>query len=990
MASLLGIGVSGLKSQQTALETVGNNITNANTEGYNRRRVEYVENGAQSFNSNWIGTGVSVQGITRTYDQFVHQQLLQDTSIHRSFKALADNAGKIDSLLASTSTGLQPAIERMFQALQTTIDNPSSIPARKVLLSETKGLVDRFHSMDTRLREQKRVTEGQMSDATGRITLLAENIAELNEQIQIGKASAGGKNPLDLLDRREKLIKDLSELTDVRTVKDGQGNANIYIGNNPLVLGSRSNSVFMSTGLDNPNNKMVFFKQDGDVQQLKELKGGILGGLLEFRQQVLDPVNVGMGRLALVINDSLNKQQAKGIDLDGLKGKNIFTDINKPERTYARVTASGQNSDRQGQLVSVHITDASALKASDYRVKFVGPNDATYEVTRQSDGKVVAKHQLTDKTPDTLEVDGFEIHIERGNYKIGDEFFVNTNRNEISGLDVTLANPVNFALASPISTNSATGNTGNAAISPGVVYDTSTEAFSEEGKLKPPIIIKFTSETRYDVLDNTNPAKPIPLFPPLMDQVYTPGITNNILPKDTGQTAFTSFGGVLPAAVTHQPPAPADTVNSNNGFFPERIDVVFTNPDTNQQYTQPELHTPKHASAREIARLLSERDGIKASARTTVQLSNFKASDNPFLKTKISLNGIELTDAIVGDQNKYTDNVPKDVPAPMTPNFLADRINANYEMQQKGIIARSNGTELTIIAINGEDLNIEVSGDADAGFSVSNGQDIAVKSVGKIPFKPLSSFDGYDFTENGPYKFEFEVPGQGSYQIELTGKHSNAAGVQKEIKDKIERAGFAWNGDLNIRINERGDISFQSRLAITGAGLNGSNKMTMGGQIKVITEPNYELKIKPPAHNVFPQEPVGKPTYLGYDVTISGKAKRGDEFTVKFNENASTDSRNGRAMANLQKEKLVEGQTNYIESYTKLVQQVGSITSRSQQNETSSAALLKSTTNTMLSKSGVNLDEEAASLIRHEQAYNATAKIIQVAKELFDTLITSV
>ena len=88
-----------------------------------------------------------------------------------------------------------------------------------------------------------------------------------------------------------------------------------------------------------------------------------------------------------------------------------------------------------------------------------------------------------------------------------------------------------MALASPISTDSAIGNIGSGMIDPGEVYDVTTPYFSEEGSLTPPLIIRFTSPTTYDVLDNTDPGNPIPLFPPLMNQKFTPGISDRILPE---------------------------------------------------------------------------------------------------------------------------------------------------------------------------------------------------------------------------------------------------------------------------------------------------------------------------------------------------------------------------------------------------------------------------------------------------------------------------
>lgn len=207
------------------------------------------------------------------------------------------------------------------------------------------------------------------------------------------------------------------------------------------------------------------------------------------------------------------------------------------------------------------------------------------------------------------------------------------------------------------------------------------------------------------------------------------------------------------------------------------------------------------------------------------------------------------------------------------------------------------------------------------------------------------------------------------------------------IRDKIEQAGVVLPGDLDVTITEKGGIQFQNRLEMRATGPNGSSKITMGGQVKVVTDPNYSMEITPPGNNLFPENPVGEPVYFGFDVEISGLAQSGDEFTIDFNEDGSSDSRNGAALVGLQNQDTVSGNTNYSESYARLVENIGSITSRAQINKDSSETLLRNTENSVSSLSGVNLDEEASKLIQFELAYNASAQVIQVARDIFDTLI---
>ena len=240
-----------------------------------------------------------------------------------------------------------------------------------------------------------------------------------------------------------------------------------------------------------------------------------------------------------------------------------------------------------------------------------------------------------------------------------------------------------------------------------------------------------------------------------------------------------------------------------------------------------------------------------------------------------------------------------------------------------------------------------------------------------------------------PYTYDFDVPGQGSFSVELTGTHATGTDVLNEIQAKLEASGMSFAGGIDVAINEKGGISFQSRLQVSGTGPNGSNKIAMGGEVKVVLDENYSLDIEPPGNNLFDTNPVGEPVHFGFDLEIEGLVETGDKFTVKFNQDGTSDSRNGVALGELQTKDSINGNSSYSGAYATLVEEVGSITSRAQINKESSQVLLRNSQDAVNSSSGVNLDEEAAALIRYELAYNASAKVIQVARDIFDTLINT-
>jgi flagellar hook-associated protein 1 FlgK len=129
--------------------------------------------------------------------------------------------------------------------------------------------------------------------------------------------------------------------------------------------------------------------------------------------------------------------------------------------------------------------------------------------------------------------------------------------------------------------------------------------------------------------------------------------------------------------------------------------------------------------------------------------------------------------------------------------------------------------------------------------------------------------------------------------------------------------------------------------------------------------------------------------FSGMNVTMTGVPGDGDTFTISKNTDASGDTRNAALLAGLQtKNTLNNGTATYQSAYAQLVSTVGNKAREVATNATAASTLLTQVTASQQDVSGVNLDEEAANLLKYQQAYQAAGKVMQIAGTLFDTLLS--
>jgi flagellar hook-associated protein 1 FlgK len=189
------------------------------------------------------------------------------------------------------------------------------------------------------------------------------------------------------------------------------------------------------------------------------------------------------------------------------------------------------------------------------------------------------------------------------------------------------------------------------------------------------------------------------------------------------------------------------------------------------------------------------------------------------------------------------------------------------------------------------------------------------------------------------------------------------------------------------------DSNGNPNVRLTGQDVGGGEQsaVTVGGRIDITLSDGTTMTGLPEVSDILGDTTAADfavPSYLGYQVKISGSPKAGDVFTVGFNTNSRNDNRNALAMVALETAgSMQNGTMSFGQGYGRLVEEVGTKSNLAKINTDASRSLLEQTTSMRDGVSGVNLDEEAANLIQFQQLYTANARVISVAKDLFDTLV---
>ncbi len=437
---MFGVGLAGLNANRRALDITSNNIANVNTEGYSRQRANFsLENSLPE---------VSVR---RSYDSFISNQVRSNTSSTGYLESFSELSNQVDSSLSDAQAGIMPGMQRFFNAIQTLSNDPASPTARQTLLSEAETMAGNFNSLGQRLDQLNNGLNGKLNTLTNQINNLSSGIADINQRIFHSQAS-GLSASNNLLDQRDQMIQELSELTSVTTVEQDDGAMNVFIGSGQTVVAG-FDSFKLSTarnGFDPSQMEIMIESSGGKIEISDLMKGsGAIGGVLDFRSQVLDETRNTLGKMAVGITTAFNEQNRAGIDLNGQAGGDFFKPI---DQSSASILINENN--RGSAVVDASISNANQLTGSDYTL---ARTTEGYQLTRMSDQQITKLSQFP-ANPEV--VDGIEFSLQSGGMAEGDRIQIQPTRNAATAMGLAITHVNDIAAAAPLVNAAAFENTG--------------------------------------------------------------------------------------------------------------------------------------------------------------------------------------------------------------------------------------------------------------------------------------------------------------------------------------------------------------------------------------------------------------------------------------------------------------------------------------------------------------------------------------------------
>lgn len=447
MTGMLSSGTSALLAFQRALGTVSHNVANATTPGYSRQRVDLAARPSQAEGSSWVGQGVQVAALQRLADGLVFARQVDSSGELGRLQQLSSLSSRVDSLMSDSATSLGAPWSAFFAATEGVVAEPTSTSARSQLLASGEQLASRWRSMDAQMATIEGEVGARMQAQAAAANALAGEIAALNGQI----AAAGSSASPDLLDQRALRVDKLVSLVGGSTVEQDDGSLNVFTpGGQAMVLGQAS--MALSTVVDpyRPDRLQIALDSPGGPIQLPASAiSGEIGGLVEFRGRVLDPMRAELGRLAVAFAEGFNQTQRAGVDYNGAPGSDMFA-LPSP-----RVDRHAGNSG--SATLTAAIGDVGALKGHDLVLRFEA---GSWSAARANGGEPVPVTG-SGSAADPLVVDGVELVV-GGTPANGDRFSLRPTSGAAGGLDVVLDDPLGIAAARPLQASADPANLGGA------------------------------------------------------------------------------------------------------------------------------------------------------------------------------------------------------------------------------------------------------------------------------------------------------------------------------------------------------------------------------------------------------------------------------------------------------------------------------------------------------------------------------------------------
>ena len=468
------IATSGLNASQGLLNTTSNNIANVNTEGYTRQRaiVNDQETG-----------GVLLGDIERVVNRFAQEQSLRDKAGLGEADKLVEKLEQLDTIFASEAISAAEGMSRYFAALQTATDEPNNMAARQTVLAQSDAMSKQFQSLDGYLETSARTVNEEMEALITQANTLIQTVNDLNIRIKENSFATQTSASESLKDQRDTALSQLATLVEIDTRVADDGSTLVFMSTGQsLVLEDGTFNLFGQNGNPDPQFPELTLQVPDDADISVPLGttdvGGEIGGLLRYRNDVLEINRRELGQISLALSDAMNEQNKLGMDLDGDLGVDLF---NMPSFTALPY----DNNASQTARVNARVPDGGGadISSADYQLTVTAVAGATITVDiallnpdgsplLDNTGAAVVQSATFNTVSGTFEeipggTIGPDLELEfpdAGTYAVDDQFLIQPARSAAGEMRLAVNRAEDFALAAPVRLEAGNANLGSATL----------------------------------------------------------------------------------------------------------------------------------------------------------------------------------------------------------------------------------------------------------------------------------------------------------------------------------------------------------------------------------------------------------------------------------------------------------------------------------------------------------------------------------------------
>lgn len=362
---LMHTGKSAMTATRSAIATTGHNISNANTEGFSRQRVQQTATIPTQMvaDRRVVGKGTEISRIERLNDEYLEKQIRhgnKDLS-HFEEKDLVLRQSE-DIFNEMNGDGLNRLISRFYNEFRKLANEPDNEAIRQSVRESTQAMVNDFKRLRNEVDQVRQHIDSRVDGYVGEVNSLTTEMVDLNKRIRA--LTIAGGSPNDLLDRRDLVLKKINSFFDIATKKNNEGDYDIDLKTGgPLVTGAQTQKL---TAVRSPRDEEG--KPDGALDVLCEstpgsklthrLTGGKLGALLEVRDRTLSSVLDRLDDMAFTVSNAVNAIHRQGFTRDGLQGVNFFKELGTKDRAAEFLSLSDEVNSSVDHIATAAIADA--------------------------------------------------------------------------------------------------------------------------------------------------------------------------------------------------------------------------------------------------------------------------------------------------------------------------------------------------------------------------------------------------------------------------------------------------------------------------------------------------------------------------------------------------------------------------------------------------------------------------------------------------------